>query len=238
MKNRSFLFSVVALVCFSAGMYGVQYAVFHDTHDMVFYFLQDLAFLPISVIMVTFIIDQMMSRRQKKQILEKMNFVVGVFYSELGKKLLATFGGMNKNTAGLCAIFAEITDWSDTGIRQAARKLEAHDYAVTFADAQRLDEVRQFLLQKRGFMVQLLENANLLEHETFTNLLMSTFHLMEELTERLNTAAISADDWKHIENDARRVYAFLAIDWLQYLKHLNANYPYLFKFALATNPLK
>jgi hypothetical protein len=42
------------------------------------------------------------------------------------------------------------------------------------------------LLSKRDFLVALMENPNLLEHESFTDLLWAVFHLVEELAVRLN----------------------------------------------------
>ena len=38
--------------------------------------------------------------------------------------------------------------------------------------------------QKRDFLLRLLENPNLLEHDSFANLLLAVFHLTEELAQR------------------------------------------------------
>ncbi|GEM_PF-6299397 len=45
----------------------------------------------------------------------------------------------------------------------------------------RVGEVRDLLISKTAFLLRLMENPNLLEHEQFTPLLMATFHLTEEL---------------------------------------------------------
>ncbi len=34
----------------------------------------------------------------------------------------------------------------------------------------------------------------------------------------------------------KRVYGLLTAEWLDYMKHLRDNYPYLFSFAMRTNP--
>ena len=44
-----------------------------------------------------------------------------------------------------------------------------------------LDELKLFLISKRNFLLMLLENPNLLEHDAFTDLLRAVFHLTEEL---------------------------------------------------------
>lgn len=238
MKNRVYVVSIAVLLLFSLLVYAAQLLLFRDVRTTEFYFFQDLAFLPISIILVTYIIDQTVSRRQRRQTLEKMNYIVGVFYSELGKTLLSLLGDMHPGIDGLKQIFSSTDDWSGPALERVRARLLAYDHAVVFPGPDAVDRLRDVLRAKRSFMVGLLENPNLLEHETFTDLLMATFHLTEELTERGHTADIAPDDWQHIENDARRVYGYLVMDWLRYLTHLHKNYPYLFKFAAATNPLK
>jgi hypothetical protein len=36
--------------------------------------------------------------------------------------------------------------------------------------------------------------------------------------------------------DAQRIYKQLMHEWLEYMKYLKANYPYLFHLAMRTNP--
>ncbi len=45
-----YLFLTVLLLVLSAGFYALQVAVFHKPHDTFFYMLQDLAFVPIQVL--------------------------------------------------------------------------------------------------------------------------------------------------------------------------------------------
>jgi hypothetical protein len=85
-------------------------------------------------------------------------------------------------------------------------------------------------------MLRLLENQNLLEHDAFTGLLMAVFHLTEELESRSDIMQIHGADKKHLANDMKRVYGLLISEWLSYMKHLKDNYPYLFSFAMRTNP--
>jgi len=92
------------------------------------------------------------------------------------------------------------------------------------------------LLGKRAFLLGLLENPNLLEHETFTELLWAVFHLTEELSVREDVRRLSPTDGEHLAGDIRRAYAILIVEWLAYMKHLKHDYPYLFSFALRTNP--
>ena len=81
-----------------------------------------------------------------------------------------------------------------------------------------------------------MENPNLLEHESFTNLLWSVFHLTEELIHRRNLKDLPESDYQHLAGDIKRVYHLLILEWLDYMKHLKNNYPYLFSLAIRTNP--
>jgi len=85
-------------------------------------------------------------------------------------------------------------------------------------------------------LLRLLENPNLLEHETFTDLLQAVFHLTEELTHREDVKQASDKDLEHLAGDIKRVYSLLVYEWVAYMEHLKAEYPYLFSLAMRTNP--
>ena len=97
-------------------------------------------------------------------------------------------------------------------------------------------ELKVFLVGKRGFLLRLLENPNLLEHERFTELLWAVFHLVEELEYREDLANLPKTDLAHLEGDVLRVYRLLLTEYLFYLNHLKDDYPYLFSLAMRLNP--
>ncbi len=80
------------------------------------------------------------------------------------------------------------------------------------------------------------ENPNILEHETFTDLLWAVFHLAEELENRVDVKNLSDTDYSHISGDMKRAYILLVSQWLNYMKHLKSAYPYLFSLAVRINP--
>jgi hypothetical protein len=82
----------------------------------------------------------------------------------------------------------------------------------------------------------LLENPNLLEHESFTELLWAVFHLTEELAFREDVKQLVDTDYDHISGDIKRAYVLLISEWLTYMKHLKNDYPYLFSLSIRTNP--
>ncbi|OQA21709.1 MAG: hypothetical protein BWY60_00520 [Actinobacteria bacterium ADurb.Bin346] len=60
----------IALAVLSAILYTIHFFVFRDSHHIFIYLLGDIAFLPIEVLIVTLIIDRVLSVREKKQCLK------------------------------------------------------------------------------------------------------------------------------------------------------------------------
>lgn len=76
----------------------------------------------------------------------------------------------------------------------------------------------------------------MLEHQSFSNLLWATFHFTDELIHRKTLKNLPDSDYEHLAGDIKRVYILLVKEWLDYMKHLQKKYPYLFSLALRTNP--
>ena len=122
---------------------------------------------------------------------------------------------------------------------KTCRRLQASaaglDYEVDSMSGD-LNEIKEFLIGNRDFMLRLLENPLLLEHESFTDLLWAVFHLTEELANRPTLSGLPEADYGHLAGDMGRAYGRLVREWIGYMDHLRQNYPYLFSLALRTNP--
>ncbi len=98
--------------------------------------------------------------------------------------------------------------------------------------------LKVFLADKRTFLLALLENPNLLEHEGFTDLLWATLHLQEELDARPDLTDLPNPDRNHLSGDIERVFTHLAAEWVAYAEHLKARYPFLFSYLVRTHPFQ
>jgi hypothetical protein len=223
------------LLAASGCVYSVSYLIFHDAHNLIFYFMQDLAFVFIQVLLVTLIIDRLLNLREKQAMLKKMNMAIGAFFSEVGKTLLKMFSSLDPEVNALREKLLIDPTWSTKDFRETQRRLAGYPFAVDFYRSEPND-LKNFLVEKRGFLLGLLGNPNLLEHETFTDLLGAVFHLTEELSERAKLAGLPDADKEHLDLDIQRAYRRLVFVWLEYMKHLKNNYPYLFSLAMRTNP--
>ena len=236
MKKSNWLILLGSLlVLLSAIIYYLQVEIFAKTTDTFFYLFQDLAFVPIQVLFVTLIISGLLDRREKRIMLEKMNMVMGTFFSEVGTKLLVYFSDFDPDLPEIRKQLVVTKDWSEEEFFRVEKELKNYKYGVDINKVD-LDVLKHFLMDKRDFLVRLLENPILLEHESFTEVLRAVFHFTEELTARESLKNLPPSDYDHLSADIKRAYTLLVHQWLDYMKYLKDNYPYLFSFAMRTNP--
>ena len=225
----------LTLIVSSAVLYFIHYLIFRDIRHIILYLISDIAFVPINVLLVTLIIAWLLNKREKRALLNKLNMVIGAFFSEVGTRLFKCIFRFDAHFDKIRGNFIMTADWSDAEFKNAGKRIIGYDYKIESRRGN-LEELRDCLVGKREFMLALLENPNLLEHESFTELLWAVFHLTEELDYRKNVRQLSDADYAHISNDIKRAYIALISEWLKYMKHLKNEYPYLFSLAVRINP--
>ena len=179
--------------------------------------------------------DMLLNKREQRIRMEKLNMVIGSFFSEVGTQLLTLFSDLDPNLENIRSELIVTRDWSEENFCAVGKRLKAYDYSVKI-DRMHIDRLRECLVKKRDFLLRLLENPNLLEHEAFTDVLQAVFHLTEELAAREDTRQLPPTDYAHIAADVKRVYVLLIHQWVDYMKYLKNNYPYLFSLAARKNP--
>jgi hypothetical protein len=223
------------LVVLAVVLSEMHYLLFRDAYHLWYYLLMDVAFIPVEVLVVTLIIDRVMAAREKKSMMEKLNMAIGMFYSEAGTHLLHTFIKYDPAVDSIRQELVITQNWSARDFAAIAAKVANYPYAVR-SSRESLVELKDFLTGKREFMLRLLENPNLLEHETFTELLWAVFHLNEELALRTDLTRLAEADRHHLAGDVTRAYRLVVAEWVNYMGHLSRAYPYLFSLAMRTNP--
>ncbi len=226
---------IAGLIALSGILYLVQYLVFHDTRDMGFYLLQDIAFLPLQVLLVTLILERVLRSVEKQERIHKQNMVIGTFFSQFGVALLKRFSAWDPFIGSMRAELVVGKTWTDEKFRSLASRLAGYRSGLEAGNVD-FAALKETMATEREFLLGLLENQNLLEHEEFTELLWATFHLLEELTYREDFSRLPKSDLDHLVADMNRAYVLLVCQWVAYMRHLQKNYPYLFSFALRTNP--
>lgn len=225
----------MTLLGLSGILYFTHFMLFHDAHHIFIYLIGDIAFVPVEVLLVTLIIERLLHYRAKKAKMAKLNMVIGTFFSEVGSALLRNFAAHDPDAEELIEQLDVESDWTMREFDAGVRNISRHKYGTTIKGAD-LQELRAYLLSKRGFLLRLLGNPNLLEHDAFTDCLWAVFHLTEELNHRESILELSDTDYKHLCGDIHRAYSRVAGQWIAYMRHLKAAYPYLFSLAMRTNP--
>lgn len=165
----------------------------------------------------------------------RINMLIGVFFTEIGDQLLRLFISYDHGIETIREEFLIDNDWTAADFNQLRRSLQKTEIAI---DPLLMDmaALKGFLLEKGEILIRLIENPDILDYGSFTDLLWAIIHLRDELMARNTLIGLPETDVAHLANDAQRAYSLLVRQWLQHLQHLKRQYPYLFSLALRTNP--
>jgi voltage-gated potassium channel len=179
--------------------------------------------------------EAMLAKREIESRMEKLNMVIGVYFSEVGIALMERFSSYDPAFDSIRPQLIVTARWSDKDFARVGKESKHHQYNVNMNTVD-LPELKQFLIDKRDFLVRLLENPVLMEHQSFTDLLRAVFHVTEELAYRDDFTEVPKADMDHLANDIKRAYHLVVGEWVDYMKYLKNNYPFLFSLAVRTNP--
>lgn len=221
-------------------IYGSNYLVLGDGEHIISYVWTHLGFIPVDILIVAFILDEIIEKKEKEAMLEKLDMLMSTFFSEVGNDLISQLSAANKYKANTETL-KSIKNWDEKDYDNKLKELKESsiDFSADIAPEQReefLDNLRTLLMGKREFIINLINNPNLLEKEEFTDLINAILHLDEELEHRKDLALVNDADFGHLNGDMQRVYDKLVHEWVYYLKYLHKNYPYMIALIIRTNP--
>jgi len=225
---------VLILSLSSACIYFIQFLLFHNPTDTFFYLFQDLAFVPMQAIVVTLVLNKLLNVIEKRHQLKKINVIISAFFAETGMSILYALSELdgNDNFRKL-----DLTDLSSKGkIKSVKNQIKEFEYEIK-ATPEKLEHLRSVLSQKKSFLINMLENSNLYEHDSFTDMLWSVFHIADELQNIESISNVTKEDREHLKTDILRAYPLILAEWVDYMKYLCDDYPYLFSLAIRKNQL-
>jgi hypothetical protein len=177
----------------------------------------------------------MIDERERRTRIEKLNMIIGTFFSEIGTKLLKIMSVHDSSVGEIRSALIVSSTWSDAEFARARSVLENHTYNLDSRTVP-MDDLCRFLQDHKGFLLVMLENPQMIEHDSFTPLLQALYHLTEELIARESLTDLPQTDYAHLSVDINRVYSLLMTEWLTYMMYLKHHYPYLFSLAMRRNP--
>ncbi len=179
--------------------------------------------------------EMLLVRREAQSRMRKVNMVLGVFFSEVGNKLLSMLSRCDSFIDTDRETLLVQAQWKQEDFTGALKKLKNRRWKIDIMQAD-LQSMHTFLNSKRGLLISLLENPVLIEQEYFSEALLAVFHLTDELGSRQSFDGLPETDLNHLAGDMNRAYKKLVEQWLIYLLHLKGEYPYLFSLAIRKNP--
>jgi hypothetical protein len=182
---------LVFLLLLSIVLYAIDYYLIGSIKELSIWFLGNLAFLPLYVLIVTLTLEQIIKERERLTLRRKLNMVIGVFFSEVGNRLFRELTLYLVHNEQLQQALLVTAAWKDQDYTRALSFLRSSDLKFD-CNTRDLEGLKIFMVSRRSFLVGLLENQNLLEHEAFTDLLWAVFHLVEELDAREDFSELPA----------------------------------------------
>lgn len=235
LKNE-FVLSLLFIIASAIG-YTIHYLLFRDLHHIFIYMVGDVAFVFIEVFLVSLIIHRLLDDRDRRMRMMRINMIIGTFFSEFGREFLTTLVEYDLKRELLEQKAAVDGTWKTAHFTETMKWISGTKFTIDPHDVD-WEHIKKLLNGKREFLLRLFENANLPEHELFSDLLQATFHLLEELRARESIQRLPESDLSHLGGDMMRVYERLIGQWVLYLQHLKKEYPYLFSLAVRQNPFK
>ncbi len=184
---------------------------------------------------ITNVTQLLVQRGQDRLRKQRLNMLIGVFFTEVGNELLHLFAQYDPGVDVIRKNFLFNENWSENDYAHLRKQLRHHEYAID-SKLMDLEKLRSFLGEKGDLLVRQIENPDLMEKESYTDLLWAVVHLRDELMSRTSLSDLPESDLAHLANDAVRAYSVLVGQWIYYLQHLKRSYPYLFSLVLRTNP--
>ncbi len=184
---------------------------------------------------VTTLTQSLVASGEDKLHKRRIRMLMGLYFTEAGNGLLRIMVRYDLEIDSFRKDILVIDRW---GAPEFSKLKATVIKKERFLDPKLFDlgSLLEYLGEKGGFLSRLLENPDLTENESFSDLLWATVHLRDELMARTSLTSIPYSDLNHFAKDATRVYNLLIEQWLDYMENLQHKYPYLFSFAVRMNP--
>ncbi len=222
--------TILLLLLISVCVYISQLCIFHDPHNTFFYILQDLAFLPFTIAIATIVVGEVMDARERAERLQKTRMLASTFFTELGTAMLREMlQSVEMDPAIRELLGEEILDAAFPAAELSEHIEKAHmKVAVT---KEFYESMKNLILSRQTSLLIISSNPLLLEHESFTGMLWSIFHLVDEFRLRGEYDELSQTDILHFQADFTATLELLLVNWSSNVRYMKTTYPNFFSAA-------
>lgn len=110
--------------------------------------------------MVSFILENHLEKREVKARIEKLNMVIGVFFSEIGVKLLSRFTEKDLQIANLRNELLVNNSWTSNTFNNVKSNLKNYPFELNLSKDE-LISLKAMLVDEKKFLLGILENPTL-----------------------------------------------------------------------------
>lgn len=226
---------IIGLLALSGIFYLLHYLIFRDAHHIAIFAMHDIAFLPIEVILVSLVFDRVLDETHRDEQRGKVNMIESIFFKESGSDMLCYLVQCDPGSAALCRALAISPDWGLRDFEAARRFLKGYAFSI---DTNRVDffALHYHLVNRHKYFLKVIENPALMDHESFTDLILSMYHLWEELDFRTDLYSLSAADKAELGAITESVYRQLASEWLLNISYTQKHHAARFANSLRNSP--
>ena len=129
-KTKETILIGTGLVTLSLILHYVHYLIFKDAHHTMIFLVADIAFIPMDVFFTSLILDRFLEKREKDHLLGKLNMLIGVFYTEVGTKLLLNIAEGDNDRGFLSGASITNDTWKKKPFEKLHNRILKHDYNV------------------------------------------------------------------------------------------------------------
>lgn len=236
MKHRLSMKSlIIGLLIFSACTYVLHYVIFRDFHHISIFFLHDVAFLPLEVLLVSVFLDRIVERTHENENRLKISMIESVFFSESGGDMLRYFISCDVESGILCPQLNVTPQWTKSEFLAAKAFLRSYDFTV---ETEKIDffSLHYHLNKNRELYLKMIENPALTEHSEFTHLIMGLYHLWEELDYHTDLYALPEPQHQRLMGIVNGLYRLLVDEWLDNAYYLIKIKSPRIEHVIRTNP--
>ena len=142
-------------------IYGSNYLVLGDAEHIISYIWTHLGFIPVDILVVAFLLDEIIERKEKEAMLEKLDMLMSTFFSEVGNEMINQLSHANKYKASTENL-KSIKNWDekDYDLKLEELKNTSIDFQADISPENReefLENLRNLLVDKREFIINLIK---------------------------------------------------------------------------------
>lgn len=225
----------MGLLTLSAFFYLLHYLIFRDAHHIAIFAMHDIAFLPIEIVLVSLVFDRVLDETHRDEQRGKINMIESIFFNESGSDMLRYLLQCDPQSGELCRAMAISPDWSCRDFDAARRFLKNYSFSI---DADKVDffALHYHLVNRHKYFLKVIENPALMDHESFTDLILSMYHLWEELDYRTDLYNLNAADKADLGAVTESVYRQLASEWLLNVSYTQKHHAARFSNSMRNSP--